>query len=80
MRVSSLNIRNLLSSVGWKDGRLLVTPLILAAEGHKFFWPIDSTVTDTDNAGHSGPGSNANEELLYIPKSFWTEVLYSDAV
>ena len=48
----------------------LVTQLILAAEGHKFFWPIDSTVTGTDNAGHSGPGSNANEELLYILKAF----------
>ena len=50
------------------DGRFPVTQLILAAEGHKFFCLIDSTVTGTDKAGHSGPGSNANEELLYIPK------------
>ena len=29
-------------------------------------WHIDGTVTDTTTLGQSGPGSNGNEEVLYI--------------
>ena len=37
-------------------------------------------VTGTNNAGHSGPGSDAIEEVLYIPKNFWIKVSQSDAI
>ena len=32
-------------------------------------WPIDGTLTSTTNPGQSGPGSNGNEGVFYIPQS-----------
>ena len=32
----------------------------------KQFWLIDGTLSGITTLGQSGPGSNANEEVLYI--------------
>ena len=32
-------------------------------------WPIDRTLTGATTPGQSGPGSDGNEEVLYIPQS-----------
>ena len=33
-------------------------------------WPIDRNQSGTTSPGKSGPGSNGNEEVFYIPQSF----------
>ena len=40
-------------------------------------WPIYGTPTDTSTSGCDGPGSNGNEEVLYISQSTRTEALPS---
>ena len=35
----------------------------------QFYWPIDGTLTGTTTPGQSGPGSNCNEGVFYIPQS-----------
>ena len=32
-------------------------------------WPIDRTLSDATTLGQSGPGSDGNEGILYIPQS-----------
>ena len=32
-------------------------------------WPIDKTLSSATTSGQSGPGSNGNEGVLYIPQS-----------
>ena len=41
-------------------------------------WAIDGTLTDTTTSGQSGPGSNGNEGVLYIPQRTKTEPSPSD--
>ena len=36
---------------------------------NSFFWPIDGTLTGTTTLGQSGPESNSNQGVLYIPQS-----------
>ena len=43
-------------------------------------WPIDWTLTGTATLSKSGPGSNGNEGVLYIPQSSRTGALQSDTV
>ena len=40
-------------------------------------WSIDGTLTGTTTPGQSKPGSNGNEEVLYIPQSSRTKVSLS---
>ena len=42
--------------------------------------PRDETLTGTTALGQSGPGSNGNEGVLYIPQSLRTEVSLSDGL
>ena len=47
-------------------------------------WPPDKTLSGATTPGQSGPGSNGNEEVLYIPQSStdenlslrWFDVIY----
>ena len=32
-------------------------------------WPIDRTISDATTPGQSGPGSDGNEGVLFIPQS-----------
>ena len=41
---------------------------------------MDETLTGTTTSSQSGPGSNVNEGILYIPQSSGTEASTSDAV
>ena len=43
-------------------------------------WPIDGNITGTIILGQSGPGSNANEEVLNILQSSRTGASPSDTV
>ena len=43
-------------------------------------WPIDRTLSGTATSGHSGPGSNGNEEVLHITQNSRTKASQSDAV
>ena len=40
--------------------------------------PIDGILISTTTPGQSRPGSNSNEEMLYIPQNSWTEASLSD--
>ena len=43
-------------------------------------WPIDGTLKGTTTLGQSGPGSNGNEDVLYILQISKTGTSSSDAV
>ena len=43
--------------------------VLCQAKENMSFWHIDSTLTGTTTSCQSGPGSLANEQLHYIPKS-----------
>ena len=45
----------------------------------KSIWPIDESLIGTTTTGQSGPGSNGNEVVLYIPQVFKTRTLPPDA-
>ena len=43
-------------------------------------WPTDRTLTGFTPQGQSRPGSNGNEELIFIPQSFSTVATPSNSV
>ena len=46
----------------------------------KFFWPIDEIQEGISDSDQSGPESNGNEEVLYIPQNSRTGASSSDEV
>ena len=44
---------------------------------NNFIWHIDGTLTSTTILAQSGPGSNDNEEVLYIPQKYKTKATSS---
>ena len=44
-------------------------------------WPIDRALSGASTQGHSGPGSDSNERVLYIPEtSSITGAILSDCL
>ena len=43
-------------------------------------WSIDGTLAGSTNSGQSGPGSNGNEGVLYIPQNSRAGALPLNAV
>ena len=59
---------------------ILITCLHTVKWLNSCIWAKDWTLTGTTTLGQSGPKSNGNEEVLYIPQSSKTEASPSDGL
>ena len=54
--------------------------MILSKWLNSTIWPIEATLTDDNNPGEDGRGSNFNKGVLHIPQNSQTGTSPSDEV